>query len=212
MKLKLNIYNYRKKIIHLMKYLKKFESFDQSLNLGRFSEEEEELNMNPNMMEEEEEECATCSDDEDEDDNYDEYTFSSELENDDDNDDEDDEDVQAHRIRRWGDEVVEKKKVNAGLQAYLDKKVGKKEDKKEDKKETGKSTEKETTYGKSELKNPEKADLNKNKKISGYEKARGKAIQNAVQDEKEEKSGKGLTAAQKKLPAGLQKAIAAKKK
>ena len=191
-----------------MKYLKKFESFDQSLNLGRFSEEEEELNMNPNMMEEEEEECATCSDDEDEDDNYDEYTFSSELENDDDNDDEDDEDVQAHRIRRWGDEVVEKKKVNAGLQAYLDKKVGKKEDKKE----TGKSTEKETTYGKSELKNPEKADLNKNKKISGYEKARGKAIQNAVQDEKEEKSGKGLTAAQKKLPAGLQKAIAAKKK
>ena len=192
-----------------MKYLKKFESFDQSLNLGRFSEEEEELNMNPHMMEEDEEDCETCSDDEDEDDNYDEYTFSSELENEDDNDEDD---VQSHRIRRWGDEVVEKKKVNAGLQAYLDKKAGKKEDKKEDKKETKKSTEKETTYGKSELKHPEKADLNKNKKISGYEKARGKAIQNSVQDEKEEKGGKGLTAAQKKLPAGLQKAIAAKKK
>ena len=189
-----------------MKYLKKFESFDQSLNLGRFSEEEEELNMNPHMMEEDEEECEPCSDEESEED---EYTFSSEEEVE--VEDEESEE-QAHRIRRWGDEVVEKKKVNAGLQAYLDKKAGKKEDKKEDKKETKKSTEKETTYGKSELKHPEKADLNKNKKISGYEKARGKAIQNSVQDEKEEKGGKGLTAAQKKLPAGLQKAIAAKKK
>ena len=202
-----------------MKYLKKFESFDQSLNLGRFSEEEEELNMNPHMMEEDEEECEPCSDEESEED---EYTFSSEEEFE--AEDEESEE-QAHRIRRWGDEVVEKKKVNAGLQAYLDKKAGKKEDKKEDKEEKGgkkakpdfldldkDGDKKETTYGKSELKHPEKADLNKNKKISGYEKARGKAIQNSVQDEKEEKGGKGLTAAQKKLPAGLQKAIAAKKK
>ena len=85
-----------------------------------------------------------------------------------------------------------------------------KEDKKEDKKET--------TYNKSGLKHPEKADLDKNKKISGYEKVRGKAIQNAVQDEKEEKGSKdkkddkGLSKAQMNLPEGLRKAIAAKKK
>ena len=63
------------------------------------------------------------------------------------------------------------------------------------------------SYKKSKLKNPEKADLNKDKKISGYEKARGKAIQKSVQDEKEEKGAKGLTAKQKKLPEGLRKAI-----
>lgn len=63
---------------------------------------------------------------------------------------------------------------------------------------------KSTSYKKSGLKHPEKADLNKDKKISGYEKARGKAIQKSVQSEKEEK---GLTAKQKKLPEGLRKAI-----
>ena len=185
-----------------MKYLKKFESFDQSLNLGRFSEEEEELNMNPHMMEEDEEDCETCSDDEDEDDNYDEYTFSSELENEDDNDedDNDEDDVQSHRIRRWGDEVVEKKKVNAGLQAYLDKKAGKKEDK-EDKKE-----DKEEKGGKKAK--PDFLDLDKD----GDKK---EPMKKAAKDAKEDDKGtakKGLTAGQKKLPAGLQKAIAAKKK
>ena len=139
------------------------------------------------------------------------HRFSSEEEN------------EERPSRVWGDEVVEKKKINAGFQAYLDKKAGKKvdkkEDKKDDKKETKKSTtKKETTYDKSELKHPEKADLNKDKKISGYEKVRGKAIQNAVQDEKEEKGSektkenKGLTAAQNKLPEGLRKAIEAKNK
>jgi hypothetical protein len=55
--------------------------------------------------------------------------------------------------------------------------------------------------------------LDKDKKISGYEKVRGKAVQKSLQAQKEEESGtKGLTAAQKKLPAGLQKAILAKKK
>ena len=93
------------------------------------------------------------------------------------------------------------------------------EAKKQDKKEIKKpNTKKEITYDKSGLKHPEKADLNKNKKISGYEKVRGKAIQNAVQDEKEEKGSektkenKGLTAAQNKLPEGLRKAIEAKNK
>jgi hypothetical protein len=65
------------------------------------------------------------------------------------------------------------------------------------------------SYKKSGLKNPEKADLNKDKKISGYEKARGKAVQNAIEKEKGEK---GLTAKQKKLPEGLRKAIEARKK
>jgi hypothetical protein len=191
MKLKLNIYNYRKKIIHLMKYLKKFESFDQSLNLGRFSEEEEELNMNPQMMDEDEEECEPCSDEESEED---EYTFSSEEEFE--AEDEESEE-QAHRIRRWGDEVVEKKKVNAGLQAYLDKKAGKKEDKKEDKEEKGGKKAK-----------PDFLDLDKD----GDKKETMKKAAKDAKDGKEEKGGKGLTAAQKKLPAGLQKAIAAKKK
>lgn len=63
-----------------------------------------------------------------------------------------------------------------------------------------------SSYKKSGLKNPEKADLNKDKKISPYEKKRGKAIQDSMEDQKEEK-GKGLTAKQKKLPEGLRKAI-----
>ena len=73
----------------------------------------------------------------------------------------------------------EKKKIPAGLQAYLDKKAGKK--------------------GKKADEKDEKSDKKADKK--------GKKT-----DEKEEPKGKGLTAAQKKLPAGLQKAILAKKK
>ena len=192
-----------------MKYLKTFENFGQ-FDLGRFSEEDatQAFMNNPKETEDAENVHHEREDDlEREDDKYRrEEEEKSEEEN------------EGRPSRVWGDEVVvEKKKINAGFQAYLDKKAGKKadkkEDKKDDKKETKKSTtKKETTYDKSELKHPEKADLNKDKKISGYEKVRGKAIQNAVQDEKEEKGGKGLTAAQKKLPAGLQKAIAAKKK
>ena len=67
---------------------------------------------------------------------------------------------------------------------------------------------KNSSYKKSGLKKPEKADLNKDKNISGYEKKRGKAIEDSI----DKKGGKGLTAAQKKLPTGLQKAILAKKK
>lgn len=79
------------------------------------------------------------------------------------------------------EEFNEKKKIPAGLQAYLDKKAGKKGKKGEEKEE----------------KEDNKADK-KGKKG----------------DEKEEKApkGKGLTAAQKKLPPALQKAILAKKK
>jgi hypothetical protein len=117
-------------------------------------------------------------------DDDDDYVFSSE--------EEDDYQTEPHRIKRWGDEDIEN----------LDEK----------------KKQKETTYAKSGLKHPEKADLDKNKKISRYEKTRGKAIQNAVQGQKEEKGSKeekgdkGLTAAQKKLPEGLRKAIEAKNK
>jgi hypothetical protein len=76
-------------------------------------------------------------------------------------------------------------KMNAGLRAYLDKKAGKK----------GKKSDKEDD--KDDKKSDKKDDKKSDKK-----------------NDKEEKSskGKGLTAAQKKLPAGLQKAILAKKK
>ena len=68
---------------------------------------------------------------------------------------------------------------------------------------------KKNSYKKSGLKNPKKADLNKDKKISGYEKKRGKAIEDSIA----KKGGQGLTAEQKeKLSPGLQKAILAKKK
>ena len=78
------------------------------------------------------------------------------------------------------DEFNEKKKIPAGLQAYLDKKAGKKGKKADDK---------------------EDKDVKADKK--------GKKSKD---DKDEAPKGKGLTAAQKKLPAGLQKAILAKKK
>lgn len=62
-----------------------------------------------------------------------------------------------------------------------------------------------SSYKNSGLKNPEKADLDKNKKLTSYEKKRGKAIEDSIDKQK-------LTAAQKKLPLALQKAILAKKK
>lgn len=68
------------------------------------------------------------------------------------------------------------------------------------------------SYSKSGLKNPKKADLDKDKKISSYEKKRGKSIQNAMEDDEEEDNSKGLTASQKKLPKGLRDAIMKRKK
>ena len=43
-----------------------------------------------------------------------------------------------------------------------------------------KKTNKEVPFSKSGLEHPEKADINKNKKISGYEKARGGAIERSI--------------------------------
>jgi hypothetical protein len=72
---------------------------------------------------------------------------------------------------------------------------------------------KSSSYKKSGLKNPEKADLNKDKKISRYEKTRGKAIQKSIEGEDEEtpSKGKGVSKKQveKQLPAALVKAMKA---
>ena len=114
-----------------MKHLKKFENFD----LGRFSETENKKDELVNNIE-------TVNDDEDFD-----YELEDETEDDEDDDfvgEDETEDENERRRRVWGDEnVVEKKKINAGFQAYLDKqkakndkkdKKGDKVDKKDDKK------------------------------------------------------------------------------
>jgi len=65
------------------------------------------------------------------------------------------------------------------------------------------------TYKKSGLKNPEKADRNKNNKIEGWE----KAVAKKIEDSMEKKDKKKLSPAQKKkLPEGLRKAIEGKNK
>jgi len=179
MKLK-HLYILYKNNIAYMKYLKKFEHFsghDSHPDLGnRFTNEPEEVMSN--VMPEEEvmpeyggENCSECGY------NLNDCECGGNYE----------EKEKEEEQGTWGDEennpLMIEKKNNKGFKAFLDKQKAKKEDKKE-------ITKKETTYDKSGLKHPEKADLNKNKKISGYEKVRGKAIQNAVQDEKEEKGSK----------------------
>lgn len=113
-----------------MKHLKKFENFE----FGRFNDEDE---IKDNEL------------DNDFDDN--EFNdFDGSIDTDDvcelcgaskcdcnvcdDEDAEDEEDAdEENRIRRWGDEeIVEKKKINAGFQAYLDKQKAKNSKKKDD--------------------------------------------------------------------------------
>jgi hypothetical protein len=172
-----------------MKYLKTFEKFGQ-FDLGRFSEEDETQDFMNNPQETKDAEDVHHEreyDLEDKDDGYrreEEEEFEGENE--------------GRPSRVWGDEVVEKKKINAGFQAYLDKKAGKKADKKEDKEEKGGKKAK-----------PDFLDLDKD---GDKKETMKKAAKDAKGGKQEEKGGKGLTAAQKKLPAGLQKAIAAKKK
>lgn len=152
-----------------MKYLKTFENYD----LGRFSEEEEILRPEADSYEEEEQECEPCGTDEEE---GDEYTFHSETEE----EEEEVEPQEVHRIRRWGDEVVESKKAKPD---FLDL------DKDGNKKESMKKAAKDAKENKKDSKKDDKKE-----------------------DKKEEKGGKGLSAAQKKLPPALQKAIEAKNK
>lgn len=170
-----------------MKYLKTFENFD----LGRFSEEDEKKAYMNEPQETEDFEDVQDEREHDLEDEESEYRREEEEES-----EEEENDGDPSKV--WGDEVVEKKKINAGFQAYLDKKAGKKVDKKEDKKEDkgGKKAK------------PDFLDLDKD----GDKKETMKKAAKDAKDGKEEKGAKGLTAAQKKLPAGLQKAIAAKKK
>jgi hypothetical protein len=164
-----------------MKYLKTFENFD----LGRFDQEEEECKpCQPEMGEDEEYEINPETED---------IVMKGEESLMDEEEEVEEEEVE-NRIRRWGDEVVEKKKVNAGLQAYLDKKS----------KGKGKSEEKSSKKAK-----PDFLDLDKD---GDKEETMKKAAKDAKEDKKEDKGSKGLTAAQKKLPEGLRKAIEAKKK
>ena len=162
-----------------MKYLKTFENFDFGDRFSNSDADEQEWLSHVKQTKypeqtEEEEECAPCEEEEEE-------MEEEEMED---------------TPRVWGDEVVEKKKVNAGLQAYLDKQKAKKEDKKEDK-------------GSKKAK-PDFLDLDKD---GDKKEPMKKAAKDAKEkDSKEDKGGKGLSAAQKKLPAGLQKAILAKKK
>ena len=170
-----------------MKYLKTFENFD----LGRFSEEDEKQAWMNEPQETEDVEDVQDEREHDLEDEDDEYRREEEESQ------EEEEENEGDPSKVWGDEVVEKKKINAGFQAYLDKKAGKKADKKEDKEEKGGKKDK-----------PDFLDLDKD----GDKKETMKKAAKDAKDGKEEKGAKGLTAAQKKLPAGLQKAIAAKKK
>lgn len=148
-----------------MKHLKTFENF----STGRFDDvdaDEQEwldkVNQNKEGFEEEENEFGNEGQEEEEE--------EEEFDN-------IDEEEAEKKTRLWGDEpksdlTVEKKKMNAGFKAYLDKKKGKAVDKKDDKK------------------SDKKEDKKEDKKVDN----------------------KGLSAAQKKLPAALQKSILAKKK
>ena len=171
-----------------MKYLKTFENFD----LGRFSEEDEKQAWMNEPQETEDVEDVQDEREYDLEDEDDEYRREEEEAQ------EEEEENEGDPSKVWGDEVVEKKKINAGFQAYLDKKAGKKADKKEDKEEKGGKKAK-----------PDFLDLDKD---GDQKETMKKAAKDAKGGKEEEKGGKGLTAAQKKLPAGLQKAIAAKKK
>lgn len=197
-----------------MKHLRKFEEYDlghrfsdeftdkkqiQPLELDQPSDEQEDVYTEEPT--EDSEYCEPCDSDEDSDEGGETRTRTW-----------GDENITVEKVVSFKNFINEKKATPAQLaarKAFAEKakeKADKKDDKKDDK------SKKEVSYKKSGLKNPEKADLDKNKKISGYEKARGKAVQDAIEDKKEEKSGKGLTAAQKKLPEGLRKAIEAKNK
>ena len=171
-----------------MKYLKTFENFD----LGRFSEEDEKQAWMNEPQETEDVEDVQDEREYDLEDEDDEYRREEEESR-------EEEENEGDPSKVWGDEVVEKKKINAGFQAYLDKKAGKKADKKDDKKEEkgGKKAK------------PDFLDLDKD---GDKKETMKKAAKDAKEDKKDEKGGKGLTAGQKKLPEAMQKAILKKQK
>jgi len=168
-----------------LKFLRTFENFDEQ-DFGRFNDEDTNLGSdyneddfdNEDQFDDEDDDCNTCGHEDDE--------FSNEIEDEDHygQEEKDEEDEEATRIRRWGDEeIVEKKKMNAGFKAYLDKQKAK-------------------SKGKKGGKKPDFLDLDKDgdKKESMIKAAKEKAEKAVKEDEK---GKKGLT--QKKLP--MQKAI-----
>ena len=106
-----------------MKHIKKFNEhyFPNKYDFGRFEEDEVKKEVEGEV---EGEQDFTNSDPED-------NEFANEVEDENEvyYDENDVKKEEENRIRRWGDEeVVEKKKVNPGFQAYLDKQKGKKVD------------------------------------------------------------------------------------
>lgn len=170
-----------------MRHIKKFEDYD----LGpRFSSEMFDSQEDPSTDddydrsqydEEDTEECEPCGDSED-------SMRSQQISG-------DEEEEYSEPERNWGDESLLTIENVKSFKSFL----------------FEKKKQKSVSYKKSGLKHPEKADLDRDKKLSGWELKRGKAIQKAIESEKKEKGGKGLTAAQKKLPEGLRKAIEKKK-
>ena len=185
-----------------MKHIKKFEnfSFEEEEKYGRFAQEresdvaefgEEGNQFNEDDFEnfgEDEEDCTTCDDTNELGEDEDDYGFSDEEE-------EEEENQAENRIRRWGDEeIVEKKKMNPGFKAYLDKQKAKSKGKEDDKK-----------GGKGK---PDFLDLDKD----GDKK---EPMKKAAKEAKEDDKGtakKGLTAGQKRLPKAMQDAILKKQK
>lgn len=124
-----------------MKHLKRFENFD----FGRFNYEDDEnksansdFDQNDFDQNEEIEEIDDQNDIDELGEKQDHYG----------QEDIEEEEEETNRIKRWGDEeIVEKKKINPGFQAYLDKqkeKNAKKDDKKSDKKDDKKEDKKDT--------------------------------------------------------------------
>lgn len=192
-----------------MKHIKKFEnfSFEEEEKFGRFAQEresdtaqfgEEGNEFNDEDFDDQNCEFCNCKPCECEDAQEEEETNELGEEDDDygmsDDEEDEDEDQGENRIRRWGDdEVLEKKKMNAGFKAYLDKQKAKSKGK--DDKKGGKGK-------------PDFLDLDKD----GDKK---ETMKKAAKDAKEDDKGtakKGLTAGQKKLPEAMQKAILKKQK
>jgi hypothetical protein len=184
-----------------MKHIKRFEnfSFEEEGKYGRFAQEresdvaefgEEGNEFNEDDFEnfgEDEEDCTTCDDTNELGEDDDDYGLSEEEE-------EEEENQAENKIRRWGDEeVLEKKKMNPGFKAYLDKQKAKSKGKEDDKK-----------GGKGK---PDFLDLDKD---GDKKEPMKKAAKEAKEDDKGGK--KGLTAAQKKLPKALQDSILKKQK
>lgn len=173
-----------------MKHLRKFEEYD----LGhRFSTPEEEEITPLELDEPTGDETGDIYSDEEGDEEGDEYCAPCEDDTDDDSSEE--------PTRTWGDENIYVERVVSFRQFEAKKNTKGKTPKNEKEKELA-------------AKYPPKDKITKGDFIAAaIENKKGKKGDTKKEEEKEEeKGGKGLTAAQKKLPEGLRKAIEAKNK